>query len=141
MATMKISAAGIKAIEQREGERLKEYPDTKGIKTIGVGHTGPDVYVGEVWTQAKADATLNLDLSWAEAAVNEAVKVGLTQNEFDALVSVTFNIGAGGFKGSSIVKQLNVSNFSEAARDFMMWDRPAVLVKRREGEMAQFLSK
>lgn len=141
MTNMEISAAGIKAIEQREGERLKEYPDSRGIPTIGVGHTGKDVFVGEVWTQAQVDTALNLDLSWAEAAVNDSVKVQMTQNEFDACVSVCFNIGAHGFKGSSIVKQLNAGNIAEAAKDFMMWDKPAVLVRRREGEVAQFLSR
>lgn len=141
MANMKISAAGIKAIEQREGDELKAYPDSRRIPTIGTGHTGPEVHLGLVWTQAQVDEALAKDLAWAEAAVNDSVKVQMTQNEFDACVSVCFNIGAAGFKGSSIVKMLNAGNVSEAAKDFMMWDKPAVLVRRREGEVAQFLSR
>ena len=141
MANMKISAAGIKAIEQREGTRLKAYPDDRGIPTIGTGHTGPEVHLGLVWTQEQSDAALAKDLAWAEAAVNDSVKVQITQNEFDALVSLAYNIGAAGIKGSSVVRQLNAGNVQIAADDFMMWDKPAELVSRRISEQKQFLSR
>jgi lysozyme len=124
MTAMKISAAGIAAIKQREGSRTTAYPDTRGIWTIGVGHTGPEVHRGLVWTQEQVDAALEKDLGWAEAAINEGVTAPLTQNQFDALVSLTYNIGAGGFRGSSVRKQLNLRNYRAAAQDFLMWDKP-----------------
>lgn len=138
---MKISAAGIKAIEQREGNRNKAYADSRGIPTVGVGHTGPEVHLGLVWTDAQVDSALTYDLTWAIEAVNDSVKVQLTQNEFDACVSVCFNIGAAGFKGSSIVRMLNDNRPLVAADDFMMWDKPIELLKRRRSEQAQFLSR
>ncbi len=137
--TLKISPAGLTAIKQREGVELRAYQDTRGIWTIGVGHTGREVHRGLRWTEEQVNTALEHDIGWAEAAVNSDVHTPLTQNEFDALVSLTYNIGAGGFAGSSVRKQLNAGNKQAAADDFLMWERPAVLVKRREGERAQFL--
>jgi lysozyme len=136
---LKISAAGIAAISQREGVRTRAYQDVRGIWTIGVGHTGPEVHAGLVWTMAQVDAALAKDLGWAEAAVNEDITHPLTQNQFDALVSLTYNIGAAGFAGSSVRRQLNLGNVQVAADDFLMWEKPAVLRARREGERRQFL--
>ena len=136
---MNISPAGVAAIRAREGARLHAYLDTKGIPTIGVGHTGPEVHMGLVWTTAQVDAALQRDLAWAVAAVNADVHVPLTQNQFDALVSLVFNIGAHAFYGSSVRRQLNMHEYTNAAQDFMMWDRPAMLITRRAGEMRQFL--
>lgn len=138
---MKISAAGIEAIKQREGSRNKAYADSRGIPTIGVGHTGPEVHLGLIWTDAQVDSALTYDLTWAIEAVNDSVKVPLTQNQFDACVSLTFNIGSAGFKGSSVLRQINLRKYGSAALDFMMWDKPAVLVGRRKGEQDQFLSR
>jgi len=137
---MNISATGVAAIRQREGYRLQAYRDVKGIPTVGVGHTGPEVRVGMWWTIAQVDATLANDLSRFVAAVND-VGVELTQNEFDACVSLAFNIGVGGFEGSSVVKQLKAGNKQAAADDFLMWEKPPSLRARREGERRQFLGE
>jgi lysozyme len=141
--SMTTSVAGRQAIMVREGVRLNAYHDTRGILTIGVGHTTaagpPPVYQGMTITMAECDAILAVDLGGVEAAVNRAVMVPISQNAFDACVSLGFNIGAPGFTGSSVVRQINARNMQAAADDFLMWDRPPELLGRRKGERAQFL--
>ena len=141
---MKTSQAGRQAIIQREGVRLKAYIDSVGVWTIGVGHTGraspPKVVPGMTITLQEADEILSRDLAPFENAVNRAVHRPMTQNEFDAFVSLAFNIGANGFAGASAVKQFNAGNTGEAARDFLLWDHPNALLGRRKAEMAQFLT-
>ena len=140
---MTTSPAGRQAIMAREGVRLNAYKDTRGIPTIGVGHTTaggpPPVYMGMAISKAEADAILAADLATFEAAVNRAVKKAISQNAFDACVSLAFNIGAGGFVGSSVVRQINAGNMQAAADDFLLWDHPPELLGRRKGERAQFL--
>ena len=141
---MKTSAAGLAAIEQREGKRLAAYRDTRGIWTIGVGHAAsglpPHPRAGMTITEAECQALLDADLAPVEAAIGQAVHVPLSQNEFDALVSLGFNIGAGGLRGSSVVRELNLGNVAGAANAFRNWEKPAVLKSRREAERAQFLT-
>lgn len=141
---MKTSQSGIKVITGREGVRLKAYPDSRGIATIGVGHTSsggpPRVYWGLKITLEQAYSILANDLAPCEKAINDNVKVPLTQNQFDALASFIFNIGIRGFRGSSTLKQLNLHNYSEAAKDMLMWDIPPELIGRRKQEVAQFLN-
>ena len=137
---MKTSPAGLAAITQREGVRLHAYPDSRGIPTIGVGHTGPEVHMGLVWTDAQVQATLAQDIAWAENEVNAHVTVPLTQNQFDALVSFTFNVGKSGFDHSSALRDFNYG-VTKAANDLLMWEQPPVLKARRESERAQFLAR
>ncbi len=141
---MKTSAAGRKAIIQREGVVLKAYKDQRGIWTIFVGHTSmagpPHVCRGLCGTMEEADETLSRDLLQFEDAVNHSIHLPMTQNEFDAMVSLAFNIGAHGFRGSSVVKEFNAGNKKEAANDFLMWRHPHSLLRRREGERLQFLT-
>lgn len=148
---LRTSAKGRAAITQREGNILKAYPDpaTGGEPwTIGVGHTSaagpPKVVKGMTITAADSDEILARDLKEVEKAVNEAVKVRLSQNEFDALVSLAFNIGNGAFAKSTLVKKLNAGDKAEAADQFLVWNKAAGkvmkgLITRREAERAQFL--
>ncbi len=133
------SEEGRSAIALREGIRNKAYKDTKGIWTIGVGHTGPEVVEGLVWSDDKVMSTLVNDLRNAEKAVNLYVKVALTQNQFDALVSFVFNVGAGAFKNSTLLKVLNQGNYEEAANQFDRWHIPPEITSRRNSEQTQFL--
>src|SRR5690348_9873974 len=106
---MKTSPHGIKLLENREGVRLTVYKDSKGIPTVGVGHVvlpEDGLKLGDKITQAQCDAFLAHDLGKCENAVNGAVKVPMTQNQFDAMVSFAFNIGVEGFKTSSVVRKL-----------------------------------
>jgi lysozyme len=111
--------------------------------TIGVGHTGPEVKYGLTWTQDQIDAQLLADVAGAAAAVNRLVKVALTQGEFDALVDFVFNLGAGAFAGSTMLKLLNAGDHAAAANEFQKWDMAggehvAGLLRRRIAEAAEF---
>jgi len=140
---MRTSPLGVQAIAQREGRVLHAYRDTRGIWTIGVGHTsaaGPPVVVkGMQITATQCDEILGRDLAQFEDAVNRAVKVSISQNAFDACVSLAFNIGAGGFMGSSVVRDINKGDMKAAAEAFLLWDHPPELMGRRKSERAQFL--
>lgn len=135
---MKLSEEGIRLLVIREGIRLKAYKDTKGIWTIGIGHTGPDVYEGLEIGELHAYDLFRKDIKWAEEAVNKGVQVPLSQNQFDALVSFTFNVGASAFNKSTLRKVLNMENYDEAARQFDRWHIPVEITKRRDSERDQF---
>lgn len=135
---MKVSTAGLNAIMQREGSRSTAYRDSRGIWTIGVGHTGPEVREGLSWSEVQIKDALTQDIGWAEHAVNSTIKVPMTQNQFDAFVSVCFNIGAHGFENSSMARLFN-EGVQASARAFMLWDRPAEIIGRRTAEMKQFM--
>jgi GH24 family phage-related lysozyme (muramidase) len=140
---MDISQAGLTALAGREGIRTLAYKDSVGVWTIGVGHTAaaglPNPCAGmEISHQAALDL-FKIDLRQYAAEVNRAVKVDCTQNQFDAMVSLCFNIGIGGFAGSSVVRDLNEGDLDRAAQAFLLWDHPEELLGRRKAERAQFL--
>ncbi len=140
---MRVSPAGRAAIRQREGCRLSAYRDSRGIWTIGVGHvdmTPPVVTPGMRITEAEADAFLAADLTPVEATINGAVSVPLTQNEFDAMASLGFNIGVGGLRRCTVIGRLNRGDRSGAADAFLLWAHPAELLGRRKAERIQFLT-
>jgi len=137
---MKTSEKGLELLTLREGFRTFAYKDTKGIWTIGVGHTGPEVHEGLTWTVDQVNDALREDVKTAEKAINDNVTVPLTVNQFDALVSFTFNVGVGAFKRSTLLKVLNQGNYTEAARQFDRWVIPVEITSRRMSEKAQFKS-
>ncbi|MGR2682942.1 lysozyme [Chromobacterium haemolyticum] len=141
---MNISANGIKLIQQFEGLRLKAYQDAVGVWTIGYGHTGPDVTPGLVITQAQADALLARDLSRFETGVTRLVQVPLHQNQFDALVSFSYNLGLGSLQNSTLLRLLNQRDYAGAAAQFPRWNKAGGkvlpgLTRRRAAEQALFL--
>ncbi|WP_043632630.1 lysozyme [Chromobacterium haemolyticum] len=143
---MKTSANGIKLIQGFEGLRLKAYQDSVGIWTIGYGHTGPDVTPGMVITQAQADALLARDLNRFESGVTRLVQVPLNQNQFDALVCFSFNLGLGALQGSTLLRLLNAGDYAGAAAQFPRWNKAGGkelpgLTRRRAAEQALFLGK
>lgn len=133
---MKTSAAGVAAIRGYEGSRAHAYQDVAGVWTIGVGHTGPDVHPESQWTQEQIDEALARDLTRFEMAVNTVVKVTLSQGQFDALVSLCFNIGAAAFAKSTLVRLLNQGDYRAAGCQFVVWNRaggefnPSLLTRR-----------
>lgn len=142
--TIKISDAGIALVKQFEGCKLEAYRDAVGIWTVGFGHTGPDVHPGMKITQEEADDLLADDLKVFEHCVNSAVSVPLTQGEFDACVSLAFNIGCGRFRASTLVRKL-VDNDDSASTEFLRWNKAggrvlAGLTRRREAEKDLFES-
>lgn len=139
---MKTSHRGIIAIEGREGIVLHGYKDSKGLLTVGCGHlvkAGEPYTLGGKITQDECDRLLAIDLAACEKAVN-GIDVPLKQNEFDACVSLAFNIGVGGFKGSTVVKKLKAGDKSGAAQAFMRWVKPPEITGRRRTEVKQFLT-
>jgi lysozyme len=122
---MTTDLAGRAFLTKQEGEVLHAYQDSGGVWTIGVGHTGPEVHKGQQITHEQSQATLSKDLARFEKAVNAQVKVKLTQNQFNALVSFAFNLGEGSLKQSSLLKQINSGNFKPAliTEYFRIWNK------------------
>lgn len=139
---MEYSKQGIELTERFEGCKLVAYLDSNGIPTIGYGHT-LGVALGDTCTQAQAEQWLYEDIAWAVSVVNHNVKVQLTQGEFDALVDFVFNVGAGNFGGSTLLRLLNQGDFAGAAEEFEKWHHAggkdvAGLLRRRLAEEDEF---
>ena len=146
---MHISPSGIDLICNFEGKRLTAYDDGVGVWTIGFGTTvypnGIKVMKGDTCTEAQAKTYMAHDLKKFEATVNKAVTVQLNQNQFDALVSLAYNIGTNAFSKSTLVKKLNANDNRAAADQFDVWvnaggKRMQGLVNRRAKEKALFIS-
>ena len=140
---MAIAQSTLDYITEEEGFRTKAYKDSKGLLTIGVGHLikadEPHLKTAELSHQEVMDL-LRSDLKWCSEAVESSVKVPLTQAQFDALYSLCFNIGETAFKKSTVVRRLNAGDYKGAADAILMWNKPAVLEKRRKRERAMFLA-
>lgn len=140
---MRTSRQGVEAIKRHERLMLTAYLCPAGKPTIGYGST-KGVKMGMTITAAEAEARLISDLAGAEHAVDSAVTVAVSQQQFDALVSLAFNIGAGAFATSTLVKRLNEGKYHDAAAQFDRWvhakkKKLPGLVKRRAAEKALFL--
>ena len=112
---MRISEKGIALIIEFEGCGLTAYKCSSGIWTIGYGHTGTDVYEGLKITKENAKELLYSDLRKRCEDVNRLLKVQVNQAQFDALISLEYNIGYGNFKNSSILRCINTGDFNNAA--------------------------
>lgn len=143
----RISGRGVALIEQAEGCRLTAYPDPGSggdPRTIGSGHTGPDVHEGLTITQAQADALLRQDLARFERGVAALVAGhATTQGQFDAMVSFAFNLGIGALAGSSLLRLHRQGAFGAAAAEFGKWTHAGGrvlpgLVRRRAAEAALY---
>lgn len=121
----KINAAGLAHIKKWEGCRLDAYQDVAGIWTIGYGHTTaagpPTVNPGLRITQAQADEILRDDLGQFEVAVEQAVKVKLTDNQFAVLISFAFNVGIGAFHKSTLLRKLNKGDYDGVPMELGKW--------------------
>lgn len=142
---MRTSSDGLGLIKQFEGERLHAYLCPAGVWTIGYGHTDaagpPRVTPGLVITKADAEQILRRDLRKYEDAVDDAVTVPLKQHQFDALVSLCFNIGPEAFRKSSLVKKLNRGEYDAVPAALMAWNKAKGrelpgLTRRRRAEAA-----
>ena len=135
---MKIGFKGLNLIKEFEGFRAKAYKCPAGVWTIGYGHTRgvtPDMTI----SMAEAETLLKQDAGWAEIVVNKYVEVELTQNQYDALVSLVYNIGEGNFRTSTVLKELNKRNYEEAREAFKLWNKAngktlPGLTRRRKAE-------
>lgn len=149
---MNISEKGIALIKNFEGCRLEAYPDpaTGGDPwSIGYGWTRPvdgvPVHKDMKITRNKAEQLLRCGLVSDEQAVNRLLKVPVSQNQFDALVSLAWNIGTRAFSTSLLLQKLNQGNYQGAAQQFLRWtwaggESMPGLVRRRRAEQDYFLS-
>ena len=141
---MNINAEGLALVKKYEGFEATPYQDAADKWTVGWGHL---IRPGESFTsvtQAQADQLLQDDLADDEEAVSRMVSVPLNENQYSALVSFTFNVGAGNFRGSNLRAYVNQRAWQQAADEFGRWvhangrELPG-LVARRAAERALFL--
>lgn len=146
---MQTSEKGIALIKQFEGCKLTAYQDSVGVWTIGYGWTQPvdgkPIRAGMTIKQETAERLLKTGLVSYESDVSRLVKVGLTQGQFDALVSFTYNLGARSLSTSTLLRKLNTGDYAGAADEFLRWNKAGGkvlngLTRRREAERALFLS-
>ena len=142
-AVLSISVAGLALIQTFEGTETTAYADAGGIPTICTGSTR-GVYLGQTATLAECEERLSEDVSYAGEAIRKGVRVKLSQGQYDALVSLVFNIGPGAFARSTLLKRLNDGQCRAAADEFLRWRYAAGkplrgLLKRRQAERALFV--
>lgn len=146
---MQTSEKGIALIKEFEGCKLTAYQDSVGVWTIGYGWTQPvdgkPIRAGMTIKQETAERLLKTGLVSYESDVSRLVKVSLTQWQFDALVSFTYNLGARSLSTSTLLRKLNAGDYAGAADEFLRWNKAGGkilngLTRRREAERALFLS-
>lgn len=140
---MKMSNQGLAELAGHEGIVTSRYKDSVGIWTIGVGHTaaaGPPNPANDTRTYSVSELVelFRKDVSKYEADVLRALKVRLSQTQFDALVSFHYNTG--GIARASLTNRLNAGDYAGAADAFMGWSKPAEIIPRREKEQKLFRS-
>jgi lysozyme len=143
-----ISERGRELIRAYERLRLTGYLCPAGIPTIGWGHTGPDVEVGQRITLEHAEELFALDVAIAERTVRRLVQVPINENQLAALASFVFNVGTTAFASSTLLRRLNAQDYAGAAAQFERWNMGTVggkkvvlrgLTRRRAEERALFL--
>lgn len=146
MNGLKVGSAGRELIKRFEAFAASPYRCPAGKLTVGYGHVVSmlDRIIPPIGV-TRADELLAADLSWIEEDLN-ALPVPLTQGQFDALASLTYNIGRGAFAGSTLKKRLLAHDFGGAADQFLRWvhaDGKVLegLVNRRTAEMKLFMGK
>lgn len=150
MSDYRISKQGLDEIKKSENLLLKAYQDIGGVWTIGYGHTGKvrgkAIGPGMTITKEEAEQILADDVMHFENAVRRNVKVPLNQNQYDALVNLSFNIGDGAFKDSTLLRRLNQGDYQAAADQILVWNKVGGklskgLANRRERERSMFLGQ
>lgn len=137
------SEQGLALTKSFEGLQLTAYQDCAGVWTIGYGHVAPDVAAGMTISEAQAEQLLRADLAESVQCVNEAIRVAISQNQFDAMVDFCFNAGRGNFSRSTLLRKVNSEDFAGAAAQFGLWINAGGvvvdgLVRRRKAEAKMF---
>jgi GH24 family phage-related lysozyme (muramidase) len=144
-----VSAAGLGFIGNWEGKENDPYRDIAGVWTVCYGSTGAHVVPGGRRTDAECLSLLEEDVVRFEAAVNRCTPVPKTQNQFDALVSISYNIGERAYCSSTLVRKFNAGDTLGAADQFPAWSYATVngekrqirgLLNRRLAERVLFLT-
>lgn len=144
MTTNQITQEGIDLIKRFEEYRLTPYLCPAKVLTVGYGHTGLDIIKGVSITPEQAEGLLREDLEEAAGGVIDYVMEDINDNQFSALVSFVFNLGAGALHGSTLLRKLNDGDVNGAALEFLKWDHAngvelAGLLARRKAERELFL--
>lgn len=139
---METSKTGLDLIKHFEGCELYAYKCPAGVWTIGYGHT-KGVEPGMQITEQDAEDMLKEELIEYESYINDLVTVGLNQNQFDAMVSWVYNLGAGNLKASTLLKVLNAGDYAGVPAQIIRWNKAAGkelegLTRRREAEASLF---
>lgn len=143
---MKLNEQGYKALHQREGLRLKPYLDTQGVPTIAMGNTfyenGSKVKMSDpALSKLEAEHLAKIISDRFAAKVSSLVKSNINQNQFNALVSLAYNIGLTGFENSTVLRKVNKNpNDPNIKSAFMMWTKNKELIGRRESEVKQYFT-
>ena len=147
---MQLSSNGFRLLGELEGIVLKPYKDSVGIPTIGIGSTyyeeGTKVKMTDkAITKERAIQLAKNVVKSFEQQVNKSILLPMTQNQFDAMVLLCYNIGKSGFARSSVVRHFNLGNIQRAADSFLLWNKAGGrvvqgLVNRRNKERSLFLS-
>ena len=142
---MNISQEGLGLIKKFEGCELNSYKCAAGVWTIGYGSTH-GIEEGMSISKSRAEELLLEDISEFEDHVMNNVKVSLNQNQFDAMVSWTFNLGAGNLKSSTLLKVLNGNDYEDVPEQIKRWNKAGGkvlegLIRRREAEALLFAGK
>ena len=140
---LSLSMVGVGFIQSWEGTERVAYLDSVGVPTICTGST-KGVYVGQTATLGECEHRLIEDTTYAGKAIQRCVREKITQGQYDALVSLAFNIGGGATCGSTLVRKLNQGDCRGAAEQFLRWDfakghRLRGLTNRRKAERELFL--
>ena len=148
---MQRSTNGFNLLAELEGVVLRPYKDSVGIPTIGIGSTyyedGTKVTMKDkAITKERAIQLAKNVVKSFEARVNKSIIVPMTQNQFDAMVLLCYNIGESGFARSSVVRNFNAGNLQKAADSFLLWNKAGGkvskgLTNRRQKERNLFLTK
>lgn len=142
-----MSAQGRKLLEELEGRSNTAYRDSANLWTIGVGHLikpNEQHLITARLSDKEVDDLLTADLMWAEKKVNDLVTARITQNQFDALVSFTFNVGPQAFEDSTLLKEVNAgAEPKDIAFQFLRWNKAGGqvvrgLTNRRKREIGLF---
>lgn len=142
---MALGVKGAALIRSFEKLELDAYLDGGGVPTIAWGHTGPEVALGQTCTVEQAGEWFVHDTQKAVNGVIASTDVALSQNQFDALVAFTYNVGVGAEAHSTLCKVVNAKNWSAVPAEFMKWVyvkgvRSAGLENRRAAERDLFLT-
>ena len=148
---LQLSTNGFNLLAELEGVVLHPYKDSVGIPTIGIGSTyyedGTKVTMKDkAITKERAIQLAKNVVKSFEARVNKSIVVPMTQNQFDAMVLLCYNIGESGFARSSVVRNFNAGNLQKAADSFLLWNKAGGkvskgLTNRRQKERNLFLTK
>ena len=148
---LKLDDAGYALIKKWEGVKTRAYLDSAGIPTIGIGFicytlgakAGQKVRMGDTLTEAEIKAEFLNQVKTYEDGVRQAVRTELTQSQFNACVSLCYNIGVKAFTGSSVVRELNQRKYQAAFKSFALWNTAGGrvvqgLANRRADEQKEF---